>query len=203
MFNVVINNEQYDEYLAQKEKIKELETLLESVYKNYQSALSDKVALIEECNNLRIKNNELENKDIRFKEIVTENYRLRMSNNDLKENSKALKAEKEALLCECAQLESIKEAAEEKAALIKERDRLTNVVHKQGSDIISLRAKINDLNEQNKELKAKIKEPVASIAINPCRDSDEAYSLDSNRNINIENLYITNNYFSKEDEDNE
>lgn len=168
MFNVIINGEQYDEFMAQKEKIKELEArneflkeqydqlnekfqansnhyqglyeelvqtvhekekTLKSLYKNYQQVLSDKAALIKERDGL-------ENKVIRFKELVTENYRLKMS--------------------------------------------------------------INDLRANNKELKAKIKESVGTITINPCLDLGEAYSPDSNTIINIKNLYLT-----KEDKNND
>jgi translation elongation factor P/translation initiation factor 5A len=121
MFNVVINNEQYDEYLTQKEKIKELEARIketdvlkariDSLYEDYQQALSDK------------------------------------------------------------------------AALIKERWKL-----------------LNENNKIREELKSK--ESIDTITINTCRDLEEAYSPDSNTTINIKNLYLTNNYFSEEDESN-
>jgi ribosome-associated toxin RatA of RatAB toxin-antitoxin module len=62
MFNVVVNNEQYDEYLTQKEKIKELEARIKEtdvlkaqidyLYEHYQQALSDKAALIKERDQL-------------------------------------------------------------------------------------------------------------------------------------------------------
>jgi hypothetical protein len=151
MFNVVINNEQYDEYLTQKETIKELEARIKEtdvlkaqidfLYKEYQQALSDEAAIIKERDDLLIENEELRNKVIRFKELVTENYRLKMS--------------------------------------------------------------VNDLKEHNKELKAKIKEPVGMVKIDLDRDWKGVYPPDRNTNIKIENLYITNNYFSEEDERND
>lgn len=130
MFNVIINSEQYDEFMTQKEKIKELETKLDSVYKDYTSVLSDKAALIKERD---------EYKDLYMKQTIKTNE-LRF------ENDKVLN-----------ELESVK---------------------------------------------SKIKEPVATITINPYRDSEEAYSPDSNMNVKIENLYLTNNYFSEEDKNN-
>jgi hypothetical protein len=41
------------------------------------------------------------------------------------------------------------------------------------------------------------------ITINPCCDLEEAYPPYSNTIINIKNLYLTNNYFSEEDKNND
>jgi hypothetical protein len=179
MYNVIISKEEFDEFEAKKEKIKELEALVDSyrrinelesikeadkaalikendrltnvVHKQgtdiidlrttiYETAKQNE-AIIKERDELRIKNDELKNKVIRFKELVTENYRLKMS--------------------------------------------------------------VNDLKEHNKELKAKIKEPVGMVKIDCDRDWKDVYPPDRNTNIKIENLYITNNYFSEEDERND
>lgn len=113
----------------------------------------------------------------------------------LKEQNEAIINERDELLKSLDVLyKNYQSALSDKVALIKECDRLTNIVHEQGSEIINLRAK-------NYDLKAKIKEPVGMVAINPCRDLEEAYSPDSNTIIKVKNLYITNNYFSEEDKD--
>ena len=187
MFNVAINNEQYNEYLAQKEKIKELEARNEFLKTQYdqfnemhQETLSEKAVLKDE--------NDVYKNEI--KELEARNEFLKTQYDQLNEKINALQ------LIHSSLYDDYQQALSDKTALIKERDRLTNVVHKQGCDIVNLRAKIYDLEGNNKE-------PVGMIKINPYRDWADVYSPDNNRNINIENLYITNNYFSEEDENDE
>lgn len=241
MFNVTINNEQYDEFMAQKDKIKDLEmrneflrgkfddlyeenvdrikkcdTLekqvddwkmqFESAYEHYQQALSEKVALIKERDRLKERNKFLEKEyaeiselnlkqgeaiiedkglianqdkmietlimDIRFKEIVTENYRLRMSNNDLKANNKTLK---------------------------KENEKLINRLHDYESQIAELAEKATNPDYAKfLEMAKKFQESNVGILT----ELEEATQPERNVTI-IENLYLTNNYFSEEDKDNE
>lgn len=177
MFNVIINSEQYDEFMAQKEKIKELEARNEFLKEQYDQ-------LNEKC---QANSNHYQGL---YEELVQ----------TVHENDK----ERELLY------KNYQQAVSDKAALIKKRndllienDELKNKVTRFGelvSENYRLRQSIVDLKANNKELKAKIKEPVATITINHCRDLEDAYSLDSNTTVKIENLYLTNNYFSEEDE---
>ena len=305
MFNVVINNEQYDEFLGQKDTIKELKKQvdywkeefdslydnyqqalsekkvlkdendkllekakqveasdgiceklmkengelkekikmleasnallkgnLESTYGNYKQALSVKEALIKERNeliNVRGKlYDELENTNIRFKELVTDNYRLKMSNNGFKENNKKLKKQNEILKYRIKDFENqednitvgyVKRLEQDNYALREENNDLEELNEKLHYAIRNLSDTNDALEKEKKELKDGIAE-MAEKATNPDyvkfletvkkfqeSNADILTELDEiaqpARNLNIENLYITNNYFSKEDEGNE
>lgn len=158
MINITMDQEQYDEYVAQKNKIKDLEELVD--YYRRKAIAADGMHH-HEC----IKNHELEVRNESLKESLDSIYK------------------------------NYQQALSDKAALIEERDRLK---------------------AENHDLKAKIKEPVATIKINPCRDLEKVYppasillrnkklrTYDGNSSIKVENLYITNNYFSEEDKSNE
>lgn len=182
MFNVIINSEQYDEFMAQKEKIKALE------------------ARIKDVDEMQSQIKELENwNDFLLKDLQKQ----RDKNEAQKEKFDLFYADYLDAIKKCDALENqvddwkmrfestyenYTKALSEKAAIIKERD--------------ELKMSINDLRANGKELKAKIKEPVGMIKINHCRDWEDVYSPDRNTNTKIENLYITNNYFSEEDGNN-
>jgi regulator of replication initiation timing len=69
MFNVVINNEQYDEYLAQKEKIKELENWNHFLSEDLKKQRDKNAAQIKECDELHIENNKIR-KELKSKEPI-------------------------------------------------------------------------------------------------------------------------------------
>lgn len=120
MFNVVINNEQYDEYLAQKARIKELEARNEFLKTQYdqlnslhQEALSEKAVLKDE--NDVYKNEIKDLKDLvdtyRQKAIIANGmyHHEHIKNNehtDLNEKIKALEEQNNRLLEKAKQVEA-------------------------------------------------------------------------------------------------
>ena len=272
MFNVVINNEQYDEYLAQKARIKELEARNEFLKTQYdqlnslhQEALSEKAVLKDE--NDVYKNEIKDLKDLvdtyRQKAIIANGmyHHEHIKNNehaDLNEKIKALEEQNNRLLEKAKQVEAsnallkgnlestygnYQQSLSVKAALIKERNELINErselyienealknknirFKKLVTDNYRLQMSNNDLKANNKELKKQndaLKDAIAEMAekatnpdyvkfleaVKKFQEYDVAAHLDVLEeyqpacNLNIENLYVTNNYFSEEDEDNE
>lgn len=251
MFNVVINNEQYDEYLAQKARIKELEARNEFLKTQYdqlnslhQEALSEKSVLKDE--NDVYKNEIKDLKDLvdtyRQKAITANGmyHREHIKNHeraDMNEKIKALEASNALLKDNYQQSLSVK------AALIKERNELINerselYIENEAlknknirfkelvTENYRLKMSNNDLKENNKKLKEQnkaLKDGIAEMAekatnpdyvkfleaVKKFQEYNVAAHLDVLEefqpacNLNIENLYITNNYFSEEDEDNE
>ena len=234
MFNVVINNEQYDEYLAQKARIKELETRNEFLKTQYdqlnslhQEALSEKAVLKDENDRFLKKAKQVESSDGICKKLMKENGELKEKIKALEASNVLLKGDLESTYGNYQQSLSVK------AALIKERNELINEREELKNTNIRFKMSNNDLGENNKELKKENEKLINRLhdyesqiaemsekAINPdyvkflemvkkFQEYIVAVHLDVLEefqpacNLNIENLYITNNYFSEEDEDNE
>ena len=98
MFNVIINSEQYDEFMAQKEKIKELEARNEFLKEQYDQ-LNEKFQTINEFNEQLINKDKLLKK---YKKTITDNENNLSLKNDriqaLEMTVKDVKAQRDAAL---------------------------------------------------------------------------------------------------------
>lgn len=202
MFNVVINNEQYDEYLAQKNKIKELEARNNFLKEQYDQLNEKLLDAIKKCDTLEkqvdYRKMQFESTYEHYQQALSEKAALIKERDRFTERNKFLEKEhaeiSELNLKQGKTIINQDKMIETLQAKIADYDNMDRRFKELIDEISNLREQIGKARNELESIKNKTKEPV-------CDDLEEAYSPDNNTVIKIKNLYVTNNHFTEEDKD--